>query len=284
MIRPGASMISDELDVQVHGAVPGTTAEAVAALIAETYQRLAPPPRVPLGLRLAGTRERMAALGAADKARYGVATSGDEGFLCAHDAFEDRPRITICVETLGELGEGTSATASIRHEVGHAALHGRREFYQVRTDAALRGAGATRGLNEPPLLQLLFFVAVAVKDWEVSRLLLRHGFAEDVRTLAWDLLAPSQEDQMAWRLAEGHAGLWLLWAGSQLKPLLHAAPLRALPDAPEVEARAAKMLGCLPPPSAQALLGLAWRIAADLRDDTHANIQRASGHLLGAGF
>ena len=282
MIRGGERMISKELDVRVHGEVPPTTVETIAGLIGEAYECLVPSPRPRLEVRLADSRERMAALAAEDKARHGIRTAGDEGFTCAHDAFEDRPRITVCVEALSRLRQGD--IAALRHEVGHAVLHGRRAYYEVRMNASLRRAGAVRGLNEAALLQLLFFVAVAVKDWEVSRLLLRHGFAEDVRALAWDLLAPSEEDRMAWGMVEAAPALRLLWAGSQMKPLLHAAPLRDLQEAAEVEARAAQMLYYLPDPTRRALLELAWRIAARLRDDTHANIRHAAEHLLVAGF
>lgn len=271
-------MLPAEVHVETYGAVPGSMAAAIAAQVAEAYERLAPSPRPALVVRLAATRQRMAALAVADKARYGIATVGDEGFVCAHDAFEDRPRITVCVEALER--PGGAGVAAVRHEVGHAALHGRRAFYEVRMDAELRRAGAQRGLNDPALLQLLFFVAVAVKDWEVSRLLLRHGFHEDVRALAWDLLARSDEDEAAWRLAAPVPALRLLWAGSQLKPLLHAAPLRNQGEAVEIEARAAAMLAYLPAALREVLTGLAWRITADLGDDTQANIRRATELLL----
>jgi hypothetical protein len=270
------------LTVQIHGAVSSETASAVAGHIAEAYETLAPPPRAPLEVRLVDSRERMAALGAADKARYGIATAGDEGFACAHDAFEDRPRITICVEAFER--PGGSSVAALRHEVGHAALHGRRVFYEVRLDADLRRAAALQGLNEASLLQLLFFVSVGAKDWGVSRLLLRHGFLDDVRALAWEMLAFSEDDRMAWRLAKGVPALRILWAASQFKPLLHAAPLRALPEGREVEARAGEMLHYLPEGRRDRLVKLAWSTASDLGDDTHANITLAAGRLLEEGF
>ena len=275
-------MLIGGLKVQIHGAVPSGTASAIAGHIAEAYERLAPPPRLPLEVRLVDTRERMAALGAADKVRYGITTTGDEGFACVHDAFEDRPRITICVEAFER--PGGFPVAALRHEVGHAALHGRRAFYEVRLDAELRRAAALRELNDAGLLQLLFFVSVGVKDWEVSRLLLRHGFLNDVRALAWDMLAFSEDDRTAWRLAEGVPALRLLWAASQLKPLLHAAPLRALPEVGEVEARAGEMLHYLSGARRDLLVELAWRTASDLGDDTHANITLAAGTLLDEGF
>ena len=273
---------SDETVVHVYGAVPPERARAVAGLLAETYERIAPSPRLPLEVRLADTRGRMAELATADKARHGVTTVGDEGFACAHDAFEDRPRITVCLEALENAGG--SPLPALRHEVGHACLHGRRAFYEVRMGAKLRRAAASHGLDEAALLQLLFFVSVGVKDWEVSRLLLRHGYLEDVQALAWELLAPSEEDRMAWQISEGVPALRLLWAASQLKPLLHAAPLRALPGGAEVDARAAAMVDYLPAPARGALLGLAWCVADGLGDDTHANIRRASAQLLAAGF
>lgn len=126
-------MRSGTLEVQTYGAVPPATAEALRAHLAESYARLAPVPAPALLLRLVDTREHMAAVAAWDKARYGIGTVGDEGFACSHDAFEDRPRITVCMEALGE--PRGAALAALRHEVGHAALHGRRSFYQVRLDA-----------------------------------------------------------------------------------------------------------------------------------------------------
>lgn len=275
-------MRSGDLVVQVYGDVPPRTVEAITGLIADAYERLAASSRAPLEVRLANTRARMAALAREDKARHGITTGGDEGFACTHDAFEDRPRITICVESLGRLGP--HAIASIRHEVGHAVLHGRRVFYEARIDTALREAGAAQGLADHVLLQLLFFVAVAVKDWQVSRLLLRHGFADDVRALAWELLGASEDDRNAWHLAEGIPPLRLLWAAGQLKPLLHAAPLRELPDQGDVERRGAEMLAYLPLARRGSLLELTWRIAGELGDDTHANIRGAAELLLARGF
>lgn len=269
------------------GAVGDVEARAVRAIeetIADCYGRLTLPPPPPLEVRVVDTVERMAALMAAEKALLGIATTGDEGFACTHDAFADRPRITVCLESFGDPNAPPNR-AALRHEVGHAVLHGRREFYEARATADQVRAGRGRGLEGAAFVQLLFFLAVAVKDWQVNRLLLARGYAEDVQTLAWQILAPSDEDRAAWEFSQGRPPLRLLWAAAQLKPLLAASPLAAVPGlAPRVEARARAMLSYLPEALRERLLALAQGLDALLGEDTHANIATAISLLLTEGF
>lgn len=266
------------------GDVEARTVRAIEETIAECYGRLTSPPPPPLEVRVVDTAERMTALMAAEKAQLGITTTGDEGFACTHDAFADRPRITVCVESLGDP-KAPPNRAALRHEVGHAVLHGRRQFYEARATADQVRSGRERGLEGAAFVQLLFFLAVAVKDWQVNRLLLGRGYAEDVQTLAWEVLGPSEEDRIAWEFSQGRPPLRLLWAAAQLKPLLAASPLAALPElAPRVEARARAMLSYLPEASQERLLALARDLEALLGEDTHANIATATSLLLAEGF
>ena len=253
------------------GSVPSGLIEKLREEIEGCYRRLSAPGTVEL--RLIDTAEGLADLLAKEKAELGIATSGDEGFLAAHDAWRGVPRITVCVERIMGLPE-LLRQGIIRHEVAHTVLHGSLEYYIFRLSQDVLAKGRARGIGVPILQQLFYYVSVAVKDYEATKLLVEHGYEECQAALALHQLEVSEEDKLAWRMALWHPQARLVYLTAQLKPLLFARPLLELPTtAQRVNQGVKAMLEHLPPEERERLLKLVERVASDLGDDTHRNME-----------
>jgi len=255
------------------GSVPSGLIEKLRGEIEGCYRRLSAPGTVEL--RLIDTAERLADLLAREKAELGIATSGDEEFLATHDAWRGMPRITVCAERIMGLPE-LLRQGIIRHEVAHTVLHGSLEYYVFSLPQDVLAMGRARGIGVPILQQLFYYVSVAVKDYEATKLLVEHGYEECQVALALHQLEATEEDKLAWRMAIRHPQARLVYLAAQLKPLLFACPLLELPTTTQrVKQGVEEMLGHLPPEESERLLKLAEQVASHLGDDTHRNMEMA---------
>jgi hypothetical protein len=219
--------------------------------------------------------ERLRRFLAAEQAELGIASPLGEEFLALHDAWRGVPRITICRERLAEVSHLVGLGA-IRQQVAHSILHGSAEYYAFRLSRNLVKKGQERGLAPVALQQLLYYVAIAVKDYEVVRLLVNHGYVDCQAALAFHLLEADDEDRLAWRLARVNPVARLICLASQLKPLLAIRPLVEKPAlAPALIQQTRAMLSFLPLEEQDKLWALTQQIASALGDDTHQNVATA---------
>ena len=164
----------------------------------------------------------------------------------------------------------------IRQQVAHSVLHGAPEYYLVTLSRNLVQKGRERGLSPVALQQLLYFVAIAIKDYEVVRLLVTHGYVSCQAALMFHQLEASDEDRLAWRMAQLNPVARLICLASQLKLMLAICPLLEKPAiAPALLQQARSMLGFLPLQEQDKLWALTQQIAAALGDDTHQNMATA---------
>ena len=92
----------------------------------------------------------------------------------------------------------------VQHEIGHALLHGRPEFYQFRFSNRLLEAGQSAGLDFPMIQRLVYFLSIAIKDEEVVRLLAEAGLGlAQIRLLEY-LMEDTEEERRAWDLIRDH--------------------------------------------------------------------------------
>src|SRR4030043_2404078 len=117
----------------------------------------------------------MRALLKEDKIRLGITTGGDEEFICSHDAWRGYPRVICCVEKLAKLNK-LARPGAIRHEAAHSALHGSLEYYIFRIPDDCRHTAEIKALDSAVLDQALYYVSVAVKDFEATRFFIQHSF------------------------------------------------------------------------------------------------------------
>ncbi|MBM4466585.1 MAG: hypothetical protein FJ014_13705 [Chloroflexi bacterium] len=268
-------MTKPELQFIIHGEVPDSFWQELEQQLEECYRRLPTSDLEVVQVRVLDTVERLRRLLAAEHAELGIAGPLGEEFLALHDAWRGGPRITVCRERLTEVPPLVGLGA-IRQQVAHSILHGSPEYYTFKFSRSLVEKGRERGLAPVALQQLLYYVAIAVKDYEVVRLLVSHGYDDCQAALAFHQLETSDEDRLAWRLARLNPVAHLICLASQLKLMLSIRPLVAKSAiAPALIQQARAMLSFLPLDEQDKLWALTRQIVAALGDDTHQNMATA---------
>lgn len=268
-------MAKPELQLTIHGDVPDSFWQELKQQLEECYRRLPTSDLEVVQVCLLDTVKRLRQFLAAEHAELGIVSPTGEEFLALHDAWHGVSRITFCRERLAEVPHPVGLGA-IRQQVAHSILHGSPEYYVFKLSRDLVEKGQERGLALIALQQLLYYVAIAVKDYEVVRLLVTHGYVDCQAALAFHQLEATDEDRLAWRLARQNPVLCLICLASQLKLLLPMRPLAAKPAiAPALVQQARAMLSFLPLEEQDRLWALTQQIAAALGDDTHQNIATA---------
>ena len=268
-------MAKPELQITIHGDVPNSFWQELKQQLEECYQGLPTSDLEVVQVRVLDTLNRLRQLLAAEHAELGIAGPLGEEFLALHDAWHGAPRITVCRERLADVPH-LVVLGAIRQQVAHSILHGAPEYYVFTLSRDLVGKGQERGLAPAALRQLLYYVAIAVKDYEVVRLLVAHGYVDCQAALAFHQLEASDEDRLAWQLARLNPVVRLICLASQLKLMFSIRPLVAKPAvALALIQQARAMLSFLPLEEQDKLWALTQQMATALGDDTHQNIATA---------
>lgn len=258
------------ISVELYGDVPAGDALAIQREIESCYEALRSLPLpAAVNLGLFATLEQWRAYAARCREEAGVITAGEEGFLATHDAWEGVPRLSVCLERLRPqpllLQRG-----ALHQVVAHSILHGRSDYYRFQVPRALVTASEALGLEHEVLLQILYFVSIAVKGCEAAALLAEHGFIEDQVALALYQMERREDDVQLWKMARWEPRARLLYLSAQLKPLLYLQPL--LPFAPVLRAAGRGMLAHLPAEDVERLEDLIATFADNRSGDTHRDV------------
>jgi hypothetical protein len=164
-----------------------------------------------------------------EKAELGVVSSDESNFLATHEAWRGYPRIHLSLEKIRGIPEEV-IRGVVQHEIGHALLHGKSEFYQFRFSEPLQEIAKSVGLDLPQLQQLVYLLSVALKDEEVARLLSEWGLESYQNRLLEYLIEDTGEEQQTWELIKDLPALRkLAWAAFS-KTLLPIETLAGLGD------------------------------------------------------
>ncbi len=275
-------MATIELNIITSGNIPWSFKKEIENTFRDCYRRFVP--RVPykVEIHVVDREPNMRALLKEDKLRLGITTSGDEEFICSHDAWRGYPRVICCLEKLAKLNK-LARLGAIRHEAAHSALHGSLEYYIFRIPDECRHTAAIKGLDSPVLDQALYYVSVAVKDFEVTRFLVQHDFIGCQFTFALEWLRPSEQDKSTWKLAQTNRQAKFIYLTTLLKPTLFAHPLLALPRSKKISLehqvqlarRVEELLEHLGSAEQNRLLQVTNMIVEDATEDTHRNVDSA---------
>lgn len=259
------------VSLEVFGDISAEDALAIRQEVLSCYQALRSRPLpAAVCLGLFDTLEQWRAYAARCREEAGVVTAGDEGFLATHDAWEGTPRLSVCLERL--LAQPLPLQQGALHQVvAHSILHGRPDFYRFTVPRALVEASEALGLEREILLQLLYFVSIAIKGHEAVSLLVAHGFIQDQVALAFYQLSGDKDEIALWKMARWERRARLLYLAAQLKPLLYLRPL--LPYAPALESAAQAKMSHLSLEVAEKLQGLVETLAAQCSGDTHRDVR-----------
>ena len=258
------------LAIEAYGEIPVEDVLAIRSAVESCYQalRALPLPQT-VAMGLFDTLERWRSYAARCREEAGVITAGDEGFLATHDAWEGTPRLSICLERLRSrpwlLQQG-----ALHQVVAHSILHGRPDYYRFQVPKALIAATEALGWEREVLLQVLYFVSIAIKGREAASLLVEHGFVQDQIALAFYQLEKDEDDVALWKMARWEPRARLLYLAAQLKPLLYLRPL--IPLAPALEGAGRIMLAHLPAEESERLEGLVAALDETRSGDTHRDV------------
>lgn len=200
--------------LQKLGDIPEESVKDILSIVHECYERLQPHGVDILDILLFSNPSNMNAFYSGERSTMHVASEDfGESFVAIHEAWRGTPRIGVCMSRMKGLPP-LIQTGTLRHEVGHSVLHGSMEYYVFPISASLIQAAERLGLTKEYSFNLLYLISIAVKDFEVTRLLSGKGYVEDQVAYSDDVLRTSNEDLVAWQLARGNvAGMALCLAG-----------------------------------------------------------------------
>ncbi|MGA7676779.1 MAG: hypothetical protein WCA51_00165 [Dehalococcoidia bacterium] len=276
-------MATVELAIITSGNIPWNFKKEIESTFRDCYRRFVP--RVPykVEIHVVDRESNMRALLKEDKLRLGITTSGDEEFICSHDAWRGYPRVICCLEKLAKLSK-LARLGAVRHVVAHSAIHGSLEYYIFRIPEDCRHTAAIKGLDSSVLDQALYFVSVAVKDFEATRFLVKHDFIDSQFAFGLEWLQPLEQNRSAWKLAQTNRQTRFIYLTTLLKPTLFAQPLLALPRSSkkislehqvQLARRVEELLEHLGSAEQNRLLQVANMIVEEATEDTHKNVDSA---------
>ncbi|MGQ9459864.1 MAG: hypothetical protein ACUVRA_01345 [Candidatus Bathyarchaeaceae archaeon] len=257
------------------GRIEDETINSVIKTIEECYSRLAPHEVSLVDLYVFERSSSVEAFLAKERREVRVTSSSfDELFFAMHDAWRGTPRIILCFERMKTL-PGLVKTGGIRHEVGHSVLHGSLHYYLLSFPPPLLELADRFNLSFEYLANMLYLISIAVKDYEVSRLLYGRGYVEDQVAYAKHLLKVSESDVLSWEISRGKPPAEVLCLISCLKAAGCAAPL--LTDkkvGEEMKRRLMESLSYLPADLSALLLKVVLEGFPSFGKDTLDNIDR----------
>ncbi|MGD9227258.1 MAG: hypothetical protein PVF26_12225 [Desulfobacterales bacterium] len=132
-----------------------------------------------------------------EKEALGIVSEGEAEFIAIHEAWRGYPRIHICSERIKNLPEAV-VLGAVQHELAHAVLHGRAEFYNFRFSRQLISASEALGFDMQLLQQCVYMLSIALKDGEVVSRLVEIGFQYGQIALLEHMLADTRCEHEVW--------------------------------------------------------------------------------------
>jgi hypothetical protein len=268
------------LHVERHGRILDQEVRDILGFLEECYGRLRP-----VGLDLVEIvlfeNDRLWRSQMAAERRRARATSSDfdDAFIATHDAWTGIPRISISLDRQKALARPVWEGA-LHHEAGHSILHGSLEYYVLPMPKPLLDVAHVFHTVTSHLTDILYLLSVAVKDMEVTKLLVSNGYVEDQAAYARFVMKPTEQDQYAWGLSSIAAEARVLCLVGRLKDLAAATVLASGSHSPLVGLEEIEESNrYLPPEARTALLDTMTKILNDLGKDTFANIQSGAATL-----
>jgi hypothetical protein len=276
-------MATVEISVITSGNIPWNFKRDVESIFRDCYRKFGGS-RLPykVEIHLVDKEANMRALLKEDRLRLGMSAGGDDEYVCSHDAWRGYPRIICGLDRLTKLNK-LGRLGAIRREAAHSVLHNSMEYYIFRIPDECRHTATIKALDPPVLDQVLYHVSVAVKDFEVTKLLVQHNFIDCQFALALEWIKPSEEDKTTWKQVQANREAKFIYLAALLRPMLFVHPLLALPRTKNISLenqvqlarRVEEMLEHLGGTEQNRLLQVTNIIAEQATEDTHKNVDIA---------
>jgi len=259
--------------VSKFGEIGAEEIDRTVEVMKECYSRLAPHEVTLVDLYVLERSSSTEAFLAKESKEVGVISAPfDELFFAMHDAWRGTPRIVLCLERMRRLPRLVQI-GGIRHEVGHSILHGSLRYYLLPLPPVLLDLSERFNFSLEYATNMLYLISIAVKDYEVSRLLHERGYVEDHVAYVKHVLTVSESDVLSWKISRGKPLAEVLCLISCLKAASFAVPL--LLNKPPNEAmkrRVMKSLSHLPTRYSTLLFKIALEGFSSMGVDTLNNI------------
>jgi len=254
--------------------------DEVLGILRDCYDRIDADAVVIADLYLFSKSSTMNAFVNEEKRKLGIKTSAfEESYYALHDAWHGTPRIMVAHDRMSAL-PALVRIGSLRHEAAHTVLHGSLEFYSFPLSASLLRLEEEGVVSRKVARDVLHLISIAVKDFEVTRLLYENQFVEDQVAYSKYILEPSEEDREAWELAKDDKAARLLVLVSLLKTICCAAPLLENHDhGSEISKSIKKSLSHLPEETSESLLRI-LDAATKFGKNTHENVDLLLGKIV----
>jgi hypothetical protein len=264
--------------VSKYGTIDDEEIERITETMQECYSRLTPHEVSLVDLYIFERSSSVEVFFAKECRKVGVASAPfDKLFFAMHDAWRGIPRITLCLERMDKLPRLVKM-GGIRHEVGHSILHGNLSYYVLSFPPALLKIVDSFKLSFEYTTNLLYLISIAVKDYEVTRLLHEQGYVKDQIAYAKHLLTISEDDTLSWEISRGKPLAEALCLISCLKAIGCAAPLLVDKEfGEEVRQHLMENLSYLPADRSTLLLRIAEEEFLSLGINTLDNVDRMVG-------
>lgn len=145
-------------------------------------------------------------------------------FFATHDALEGRPRICIYLDRLNGLPTDVSI-AGIRRQVVHSIIHGSLEYYLIKFPLDIRKILDRHTIPYDFGNSLLYSIAMASKEYEVTCYLRNHGFTMEQLLYSKYILSPNDEEILAWRISSTNRLHKVLYLVALIRDISCAMPL-----------------------------------------------------------
>ena len=160
-----------------------------------------------------------------EKRKLGIETSAfEESFLAVHEAWHGIPRIMVAYDKMLHVPK-LVRIGVLRHEAAHTSLHGSLEYYLFSPPLFLLELERNGVISRQVTRDFVYLTSIAVKDYEVTRLLYKIGYLKDQVAYNEYCLKPTEEELEAWKLFEKNKTFTLLFLVSSLKTACCATPL-----------------------------------------------------------
>ena len=267
--------------VSKFGYIQSETIDSIKSIMEECYNRLQPYGLSLVDLYLFERSSALEAFLSQEYAKIGVTSSRfDKDFYAVHDAWRGIPRISISVERIQSLTELTRAGV-LRHEVGHSILHGSLQYYIFPIPHLLMEASERFDLPVQYLNDMLYLISIAVKDFEVTRLLHSGGYIEDQVAYTESVLEASEDDLAAWEIGKLNPQAKILCMVSRLKDFSCAS---ALISDEKLRGRIRmKLTGAMnyfPEEVSTKILNIILKLPSSLQADTLGNVDKVTRIIL----
>ncbi|RJX16145.1 hypothetical protein CW703_02190 [Candidatus Bathyarchaeota archaeon] len=210
-----------KINVLKFGKVEEVVVKKILEIINDTYNQIKQSKIEIVDLHIFEKSSTMNLFMVEEKRKLGILTSNfEESYFATHDAWYGIPRIFLCLEKIKEK-PWMVVVGGLRHEVAHTILHGSPEYYILTLPKAFKKLNLPLKILE----NLTYLVSVAVKDYEVTRLLYNEGFVEDQVAYCKYFLKPTIEDLKDWETAKLNPLTKIIFLTAYIKNLCCATPL-----------------------------------------------------------